>query len=157
MVPRSETAITAMALLRPSEVRVVPRRTCWTAGSPFVIIFERIGIAGAATLLNVVVLTAAVSAYNSGLYSNGRMLYNLSRQGDAPRYLSKLNKSGSPYAGVLTSSAVTAVAVVLEVESWRAESRDRQQHADQAGADLSGQPDALRFAPGQGPRVPAQA
>jgi AAT family amino acid transporter len=82
-------------------------------GSPFVIIFDRIGIAGAATLLNVVVLTAAVSAYNSGLYSNGRMLYSLSRQGDAPRYLSKLNKSGSPYAGVLTSSAVTAVAVVL--------------------------------------------
>ena len=84
-----------------------------TAGSPFVIIFERIGIAGAATLLNVVVLTAAVSAYNSGLYSNGRMLYSLSRQGDAPAYLSKLNKRGSPYAGVLTSSAVTAVAVVL--------------------------------------------
>ncbi len=84
-----------------------------TAGSPFVIIFSKIGIAGAATLLNVVVLTAAVSAYNSGLYSNGRMLYNLSRQGDAPRYLSKLNKSGAPYAGVLTSSAVTAVAVVL--------------------------------------------
>jgi amino acid transporter, AAT family len=82
-------------------------------GSPFVIIFDRIGIAGAATLLNVVVLTAAVSAYNSGLYSNGRMLYSLSRQGDAPHYLSKLNKSGSPYAGVLTSSAVTAVAVVL--------------------------------------------
>jgi AAT family amino acid transporter len=84
-----------------------------TAGSPFVIIFSKIGIAGAATLLNVVVLTAAVSAYNSGLYSNGRMLYNLSRQGDAPGYLRKLNKSGSPYAGVLTSSAVTAVAVVL--------------------------------------------
>ena len=84
-----------------------------TAGSPFVIIFSKIGIAGAATLLNVVVLAAAVSAYNSGLYSNGRMLYNLSRQGDAPGYLSKLNKSGSPYAGVLTSSAVTALAVVL--------------------------------------------
>jgi AAT family amino acid transporter len=82
-------------------------------GSPFVLIFDQIGIAGAATLLNVVVLTAAVSAYNSGLYSNGRMLYSLSRQGDAPRYLAKLNKSGSPYAGVLTSSAVTAVAVVL--------------------------------------------
>lgn len=82
-------------------------------GSPFVIIFDRIGIAGAATLLNVVVLTAAVSAYNSGLYSNGRMLYSLALQGNAPRYLGRLNKSGSPFAGVLTSSAVTAVAVVL--------------------------------------------
>jgi AAT family amino acid transporter len=84
-------------------------------GSPFVSMFDRIGIAGAATLLNVVVLTAAVSAYNSGLYSNGRMLYSLSLQGNAPRYLSKLNKGGSPHAGVLTSSAVTAVAVVLNV------------------------------------------
>ena len=82
-------------------------------GSPFVIIFDRIGVAGAATLLNVVVLTAAVSAYNSGLYSNGRMLYSLARQGNAPKYLKKVNSSGSPFAGVLTSSAVTAVAVVL--------------------------------------------
>ncbi len=42
------------------------------------------------------------------------MLFSLSRQGDAPGYLSKLNRSGSPYAGVLTSSAVTGVAVVLK-------------------------------------------
>lgn len=82
-------------------------------GSPFVIIFDRIGVAGAATLLNVVVLTAAVSAYNSGLYSNGRMLYSLAKQGNAPKYLAKVNTSGSPFAGVLTSSAVTALAVVL--------------------------------------------
>jgi len=60
-----------------------------------------------------VVLTAAVSAYNSGLYSNGRMLYSLALRGDAPRALAKLNKSGSPYVGILVSSAVTALAVVL--------------------------------------------
>jgi AAT family amino acid transporter len=84
-----------------------------TAGSPFVTIFGRLGVAGAATLLNVVVLTAAVSAYNSGLYSNGRMLYSLSQEASAPRYLSRLNKAGSPYAGILTSSAVTALAVLL--------------------------------------------
>ena len=92
---------------------IFPWNQIGAAGSPFVTIFNRIGIASAATLLNVVVLTAAVSAYNSGLYSNGRMLYSMSRRGNAPRYLSKLNKGGSPYAGVLTSSAVTAVAVVL--------------------------------------------
>jgi AAT family amino acid transporter len=78
---------------------IFPWHGIGTAGSPFVIIFFRIGIAGAATLLNVVVLTAAVSAYVSGLDSNGRMLSNLSRQGDAPRSLSKPSKSGSPYAG----------------------------------------------------------
>ncbi|HZW45299.1 MAG TPA: amino acid permease [Dermatophilaceae bacterium] len=92
---------------------IFPWNKIGTGGSPFVLIFDRIGIAGAATLLNVVVLTAAVSAYNSGLYSNGRMLYALSLQRNAPRYLGKLNKSGSPFAGVLTSSVVTAVAVVL--------------------------------------------
>jgi len=94
---------------------IFPWNQIGTVGSPFVVIFDRVGIAGAATLLNVVVLTAALSAYNSGLYSNGRMLYNLSLQGNAPRYLSKLSKSGSPYAGVLTSSAVTGLVVVLNL------------------------------------------
>jgi AAT family amino acid transporter len=94
---------------------IFPWNQVGTVGSPFVVIFERIGIAGAATLLNVVVLTAALSAYNSGLYSNGRMLYNLALQGNAPRYLRTLNKAGSPSAGVLTSSAVTGLVVVLNL------------------------------------------
>ncbi|ROR55296.1 amino acid/polyamine/organocation transporter (APC superfamily) [Luteococcus japonicus] len=82
-------------------------------GSPFVTIFSKLGIGSAATILNVVVLTAAVSAYNSGLYSNGRMLYSLARQGNAPAVLGRLNKAGSPWVGVLASSAVTALAVLL--------------------------------------------
>lgn len=89
----------------------------WTAidgqASPFVEIFDRMHVPGAAHLLNAVVLTAAVSAYNSGLYSNGRMLFSLARQGNAPRYLGRLARNGAPAAGVLTSSAITALAVVL--------------------------------------------
>lgn len=81
--------------------------------SPFVLIFDKLGIPAAAAILNVVVLTAAVSAYNSGLYSNGRMLYSLALRGDAPQFLTRLNKSGSPYVGVIVSSAVTALAVIL--------------------------------------------
>lgn len=81
--------------------------------SPFVWIFDQLQVPAAATILNVVVLTAAVSAYNSGLYSNGRMLYSLALRGDAPRFLARVNRSGSPYVGVLVSSAVTALAVVL--------------------------------------------
>ncbi|MGO4957064.1 amino acid permease [Luteococcus sp. Sow4_B9] len=81
--------------------------------SPFVSIFSRLGIDSAATILNVVVLTAAVSAYNSGLYSNGRMLYSLAQQGNAPRLFTRLNRAGSPWLGVLASSCVTATAVLL--------------------------------------------
>ncbi|CEG99491.1 amino acid permease [Propionibacterium freudenreichii] len=84
-----------------------------TSESPFVVIFHKIGIGSAATILNIVVLTAAISAYNSGLYSNGRMLYSLARQRNAPAVLGRVNRFGSPYVGVLVSSCVTAIAVVL--------------------------------------------
>ncbi|HHY26071.1 MAG TPA: amino acid permease [Desulfitobacterium dehalogenans] len=82
-------------------------------GSPFVMIFSKIGIPAAATLLNIVVLTAALSVYNSGVYSNGRMLYSLAKQGNAPKIFGKLNKRGVPVAGVLVSSGITLVAVIL--------------------------------------------
>lgn len=82
-------------------------------GSPFVQIFSKMGIPAAATILNIVVLTAALSVYNSGIYSNGRMLYSLATQGNAPKLFAKLNKKGIPVAGVLASSALTLVAVVL--------------------------------------------
>ena len=83
------------------------------SGSPFVEIFSKIGIPAAAGILNAVVLTAAVSAYNSGLYSNGRMLHGLALQGNAPKALAKVSKSGTPVVGVLVSSAITLVAVAL--------------------------------------------
>ncbi|MBW3085504.1 Aromatic amino acid transport protein AroP [Austwickia sp. TVS 96-490-7B] len=82
-------------------------------GSPFVTIFDQIGVPYAGDILNVVVLSAAVSAYNSGLYSNGRMLHTLAHQGNAPRFLGQLSRTGAPAAGVLVSSAVTASAVLL--------------------------------------------
>ncbi|MEL1134616.1 amino acid permease [Desulfitobacterium sp. THU1] len=82
-------------------------------GSPFVMIFSKIGIPAAATLLNIVVLTAALSVYNSGVYSNARMLYSLSLQGNAPKVFSKLNKRGVPVTGVFVSSGITLLAVIL--------------------------------------------
>jgi len=82
-------------------------------GSPFVQIFSKMGIPAAATILNIVVLTAALSVYNSGIYSNARMLYALAQQGNAPKAFIKLNNKGIPVAGVLASSACTLIAVVL--------------------------------------------
>jgi len=84
-----------------------------TTGSPFVEIFSKIGIPAAAGILNVVVLTAALSTYNSGLYSNGRMLYSLALHGSAPKMFARLSKAGAPVYGVVFSSALTLFAVVL--------------------------------------------
>ena len=81
--------------------------------SPFVQIFDSVGIKAAAHVLNFVVLTAALSVYNSGLYSNGRMLYSLARQGNAPKAFTMLSQRGIPYVGVLFSSLVTATAVAI--------------------------------------------
>ena len=92
---------------------VVPWRQINGKLSPFVQIFDSVGISVAAHVLNFVVLTAALSVYNSGLYSNGRVLYSLARQGNAPKAFMRLSRRGIPYAGVLFSSMVTAVAVAV--------------------------------------------
>ncbi|AYA76205.1 aromatic amino acid transporter AroP [Bacillus sp. Y1] len=82
-------------------------------GSPFVLIFDKIGIPGAAHIINFVVLTAALSAFNSGLFSTGRMLYNLSLQNNGPKYFGKLNKHQTPRRGILFSASFLLVAVFL--------------------------------------------
>ncbi len=99
----------AMAVI----MAVVPWEQLDGETSPFVQIFDRIGIPGAAHILNLVVLTAVISVYNSGLYANGRMLHSLAEQGNAPRYLRRVSRTGVPTAGVLTSSAVTVLAVLV--------------------------------------------
>ena len=83
------------------------------SGSPFVQIFSLIGSETAAHLLNFVVLTAAVSVYNSGVYCNSRMLYGLAGQGDAPRRLLAVNRRGVPVLAIGVSALVTLLCVVL--------------------------------------------
>lgn len=82
-------------------------------GSPFVLIFDQLGIPAAAQILNFIVLTATFSAYNSCLYSNARMLFGLSKQGNAPKFLQKVGKTGIPTYCVLFSSGIVGVAVIL--------------------------------------------
>jgi AAT family amino acid transporter/aromatic amino acid transport protein AroP len=82
-------------------------------GSPFVLIFSRLGIPAAPDLLNLVVLTAAISVYNSGMYSNGRMLHSLAEQGNAPRIFLRLSRQQVPWVGILFSSACTLAIVVV--------------------------------------------
>ncbi|WPA93930.1 amino acid permease [Providencia zhijiangensis] len=65
-------------------------------GSPFVMTFAKVGIVSAAAVINFVVLTAALSGCNSGMYSGGRMLYALAQNKQLPSGLLKLTKNGVP-------------------------------------------------------------
>jgi len=79
--------------------------------SPFVLIFKALDAGVVAHVLNLVVLTAALSVYNSCVYSNSRMLYGLAVQGHAPRALLKVNERGVPLASLGVSAIATALCV----------------------------------------------
>jgi L-asparagine permease len=89
----------------------------WTAYrpgvSPFVTFFGALGVPGIGTAMNLVVLTAALSSLNSGLYSTGRVLRSLAMGGSAPAFLSRMNAQKVPYGGILITLAVYLVGVVL--------------------------------------------
>ncbi|MFF0145737.1 L-asparagine permease [Amycolatopsis sulphurea] len=81
--------------------------------SPFVTVFSRLGIGGIGDVMNAVVLTAALSSCNSGLYSTGRILRALADHGEAPKFTGKMNSSHVPYGGILFTSAAYVLGVVL--------------------------------------------
>jgi L-asparagine permease len=88
--------------------------TSYKAGeSPFVTFFSKIGFGGAGTLMNVVVLTAAFSSLNAGLYSTGRILRSMSMNGSAPRFTTRMSKNGVPYGGIVLTGAITLFGVAL--------------------------------------------
>ena len=96
---------------------LLPSSTYKANESPFVTFFSHIGnpeiaaIAGSA--MNFVVLTAALSSLNAGLYSTGRILHSMSISGAAPRFTGRMNKRGVPYGGILLTSAVALLGVGL--------------------------------------------
>ncbi|WP_455475528.1 amino acid permease [Bartonella sp. B17] len=81
--------------------------------SPFVSIFENLGISSAANILNIVVVTAAISAMNSGMYGAGRMIYGLSHEGYALKKFQYLSKNGIPIFVILLLFSVFLFGVVL--------------------------------------------
>ncbi|WP_323122732.1 amino acid permease [Burkholderia alba] len=84
-----------------------------SGGSPFVLIFHALSSNLVANVLNLVVLTAALSVYNSGVYCNSRMLYGLAQQGNAPKALLKVNRRGIPLVALGASALATALCVVI--------------------------------------------
>lgn len=78
--------------------------------SPFTIVFEKAGLAFAASVMNAVILTSILSAANSGMYASTRMLWSLAKEGKAPKSLLKLNKNGIPINALIITSLVGMLA-----------------------------------------------
>lgn len=82
-------------------------------GSPFVEIFSSLGISSAANILNLVVITAAISAINSDIYGAGRMMYGMAKEGQAPKCFSRLTRNGVPWMTILVMSVALLCGVIL--------------------------------------------
>ncbi len=81
--------------------------------SPFTIVFDKIGIAFAASVINAVILTSLLSAANSGIYTTSRMLFSLSADKQAPKFFGKLNdKTKLPMRALITTYIIIVLVIV---------------------------------------------
>jgi AAT family amino acid transporter/D-serine/D-alanine/glycine transporter len=92
---------------------LVPWNQLSPSMSPFVFVFDKLGVPAAASIINIVVITAAASSCNGGLFSTGRMLFTLGQNGHAPAPFRKLSKRNVPAAGIHISAAVMLIGVAL--------------------------------------------
>ena len=92
---------------------IYPWNQITDGNSPFVMMFENVGIRYATGIINFVVLTAARSSCNSGIFSTGRMLFNLSHQKQAPKIFGKVGKTGVPTNAIYMSAIVLLIGVAL--------------------------------------------
>ncbi|MBV7705021.1 amino acid permease [Nocardia nova] len=82
--------------------------------SPFVTFFARIGVPAAGSMMNLIVLTAAFSSLNAGLYSTGRILRSMSANGSAPAVAGRMSRTGVPYIGILATGVIALIGVGLD-------------------------------------------
>jgi GABA permease len=94
-------------------VTILPWNDTRLGDSPYVAALEVMGISAAADIMNAVVLTAVLSCLNSGIYTASRVLFTLSRRGDAPLALLELNRRGVPVKAILSCTAVAYVGIAL--------------------------------------------
>jgi L-asparagine transporter-like permease len=92
---------------------VLPWTEIKSGNSPFAMALERIGIPGARTLMNLIVLTAVLSCLNSGVYVTARTLFVMADKGDAPRWLTAVNKRQVPVRAILLGSAFGFIAMLI--------------------------------------------
>lgn len=94
-------------------VSIYPWNKLGTMGSPFVETFAKVGITAAAMIINFVMLTAAMSGCNSGIFSSSRMLYTLGLEKHLPKAFTKVSKHKVPYIPVITISAGILIGLML--------------------------------------------
>jgi len=108
-------AIFAIGLLIPyTDARLINDGETVTT-SPFTLVFENAGIAFAASIMNAVVLTAILSAGNSGLYASSRMLWDLAMEGKAPKIFKKLNKQGVPFVALIATVIIASLSFLTSI------------------------------------------
>ncbi|MEV0849516.1 amino acid permease [Streptomyces sp. NPDC049954] len=95
---------------------VVPWNEFEPGASPFVAAFQKMGLGVGAAIVNFVVLTAALSSCNSGMYSTGRMLRDLALNGQGPALFTRLTRSGTPLLGTTFSAALMLVGVWINYQ-----------------------------------------
>lgn len=96
---------------------IYPWDTLRKGVSPFVLIFERIGIPYSASIMNAVIMSSAASCLNSAMYTSGRMLYGLGLRDEAPKFLGKLSPTGVPANGILFTAVVALIGVYFNYTS----------------------------------------
>ncbi len=108
--------IGAMAVL----VGVMPWRNAGVSESPFVTVFKVAGIPAASFIMNLVVLSAALSGANASLYVTSRMLFSIARSGYAPQRMGVLNRHGVPMGALLASMLGIVGAILLQLRTANA-------------------------------------
>jgi GABA permease len=94
-------------------VAVVPWDQVASGNSPFIAALDKIGIPGSADVMNAIIVTAVLSCLNSGLYTGSRMLFALSRRGDAPKGLLDVNSRGVPVKAILLTTSIGFLSTIL--------------------------------------------
>ncbi|RNB87653.1 amino acid permease [Brevibacillus fluminis] len=98
-------------------VSLLPWNSAMLLKSPFVSVFEMVGIPAASQIMNFIVLTAVLSCLNSGLYTSSRMLYAMAQKGNAPKAFAKVSRNGVPVRAVLAGTFFAYVSVIFNFVS----------------------------------------
>jgi GABA permease len=116
----TNSVITRVLIFYVGSILLVVALVPWDSpkmATPYVSALSAMGVPAAANVMNAIVLTAVLSALNSGLYAASRMIFALTRHGDAPASLAKVNRRGVPVRAILIGTLFGYVSVVMSYVS----------------------------------------